>query len=399
MKLEKGFENQNGTHLGYCTNIHAAESWQELYPQLQQHLPGIRDSVCRQQRLGLGLRLSAKALADLEQPEHFEEIQALLGDNYYLYTINGFPYGTFHNTPVKEQVYSPDWSDRARLDYSNGLAHLMSRLLPVSTPGTISTVPGTFKPWMPGRVEAVTHHLLEHVACLVDIKKQSGCQIMMTLEPEPFCMLETIAETVDYFEQHLFSKQSIKVLAKLCGDSESLAEQSIREHIGVCYDVCHAAVEFENPKQSVKTLLDAGIAIGKLQISSALRLPNVDEHTAETLAPFDEPVYLHQVIQRKDDELTRYLDVSEALANIDQATGSEWRCHFHVPVFLDELEHFSTTQDFLIEILDLQRNEPFTQHLEIETYTWDVLPEAYRKVNIGNAISRELEWVKERLQS
>ena len=118
----------------------------------------------------------------------------------------------------------------------------------------------------------------------------------------------------------------------------------------------------------------------------------------QTLAPFDEPVYLHQAIERRGDELIRYLDLPEALEALDQAIGNEWRVHFHVPIFLAELEHFSTTQDFLKDILALHRDQPISPHLEVETYTWDVLPERYRGVEVSAAIARELDWVWEQLR-
>jgi hypothetical protein len=167
----------------------------------------------------------------------------------------------------------------------------------------------------------------------------------------------------------------------------------------VCYDVCHAAVEFEDAAASLNALRASGIAVPKLQLSAALRIAKVGPETADQLRPFDEPVYLHQVIERKDGALTRHLDLPDALAGIGQSLGSEWRVHFHVPIFLAELEHFSTTQAFLGEILRLHREQPVSQHLEVETYTWDVLPERYRQVEVASAIARELAWVRAQLDA
>ena len=186
-------------------------------------------------------------------------------------------------------------------------------------------------------------------------------------------------------------------LAELVGVSEASAEEALRRHIGVCYDVCHAAVEYEDPRASIEALRAAGISIPKLQLSSALRIPEMTSFLAGALAPFDEPVYLHQAIERRRGELVRHLDLPDALNALDQAIGHEWRVHFHVPIFLDELEHFSTTQDFLKEILALHREQPISDHLEVETYTWDVLPERYRGVDVSTAIARELNWVRQEL--
>jgi hypothetical protein len=172
----------------------------------------------------------------------------------------------------------------------------------------------------------------------------------------------------------------------------------LRRHLGVCYDVCHAAVEFEDAAASIAQLRGNGIAIAKLQLSSALRVASFDAASAGQLASFAEPVYLHQVVQRSPDgTLRRFTDLPQALAESAGAAGAEWRVHFHVPVFLEQMEHFGTTQAFLAQILALHRAEPISAHLEVETYTWDVLPAAYRSADLGSAIARELQWVEARL--
>ena len=300
---------------------------------------------------------------------------------------------------MKEQVYQPDWSTEERLSFSDRMADVLAALLSDGQEGSISTVPGTFKPLAsePGMVEKITDHLIRHVAKLIEVERNTGKTIALAIEPEPYCFLETIEETVAYFEGSLFSDAACQRLGEFAGLSTSAAEEALRKHLGVCYDVCHAAVEYEDPKGSIEALRSAGIDIPKLQLSAALRIPEVKAETAEQLAPFDEPVYLHQAIERRGDQLIRYLDVEEALGALDEALGNEWRVHFHVPIFLDELEHFSTTQDFLKDILALHKTDPISPHLEVETYTWDVLPERYRGVDVSTAIARELNWVRDQL--
>jgi hypothetical protein len=387
-------------HLTYCTNIHAGETWDEIFERLRQNLPAIKSAASADADLGVGLRLSAIAAEVLAGQERLAAFQEFLADgDYYVFTINGFPYGPFHGQRVKEQVYQPDWSHGERLLYSDAMADVLAALLPDGMDGSISTVPGTFKPLAsdPGVVARITENLLRHAAKLVEIERTLGKTIALALEPEPYCFLETIEETVAYFEQHLFSKAASDRLAELTGLSSPAAEDALRRHLGVCYDVCHAAVEYEDPAGSLAALRSAGIAIPKLQLSAALRIPEVTAETPETLAGFDEPVYLHQAIERRGDTLIRYLDLPDALAALDEAIGHEWRVHFHVPIFLDELEHFSTTQDFLREILALHKKESISPHLEVETYTWDVLPERYRGVEVSTAIARELNWVRDEL--
>jgi len=171
----------------------------------------------------------------------------------------------------------------------------------------------------------------------------------------------------------------------------------MRRHIGVCYDVCHAAVEFEDPQASIGQLRANGILIAKLQLSSALKVAVFDQDSARQLAAFAEPVYLHQTVQKFNGTLRRFLDLPQALAASGAAAGAELRVHFHVPVFLEHMAHFGTTQAFLAEILALHRADPISRHLEVETYTWDVLPPSYRSADLSSAIARELNWVKARL--
>jgi len=302
---------------------------------------------------------------------------------------------------VKEAVYQPDWRHEERVAYTNLLADLLVELLPGdgALEGSISTVPGTFKPLAeaPGAIGQIARNLIRHAAHLVQIERDTGRTITLALEPEPYCFLETIAETVRFFEQHLFAGAAVAQLVEETGAPRSDAEAALRRHLGVCYDVCHAAVEFEDPAGSLEALRRAGIAIPKLQLSAALRIPEVGPETADQLRPFDEPVYLHQVVERRGGRLTRHLDLPDALATVAHSAGAEWRVHFHVPIFLAELKDFSTTQPFLRQILALHGREPISAHLEVETYTWDVLPERYRQVDVANAIARELAWVVEQL--
>ena len=388
----KGHEHLG--HLGYCTNIHAGEAWSDMIASLNKHVPDIRDAVAPGQPFGIGLRLGAAVTQDLADPALMQELITFLkSSDSYVFSINGFPYGPFHAQTVKENVYAPDWSTPERLDYTNSLADILVQLLLVQDYGTISTVPGTFKPWAEGNIDAIAHNLLEHVVHLIKLKQTSGKTIALALEPEPFCLLETIAETTEFFSRYLFCDTAVKHISNATGLSTSEAALALREHIGVCYDVCHAAVEYESPAQSIAALRSAEIAIAKVQLSSALRIEQVGADAGTLLKRFNEPVYLHQVIEKKSDQLKRYLDLPEALGNLDAALGAEWRIHFHVPVFLEALKHFGTTQFFLREILALHREQPISTHLEVETYTWDVLPDEYRNVDVSVAIAREMQWV------
>lgn len=386
-------------HLTYCTNIHAGEPLGEVMASLARHLPAIKREVAPDRTLGVGLRLGHAAAEGLRERAALEALKRFLAEGgYYVFTLNGFPYGAFHGRTVKQDAYKPDWSDPHRLAYTNLLADILAELLPPGQEGTISTVPCTFKPWAEGRLDAITDNLLRHVAHLVAIAQRSGQALALALEPEPCCYLETIEETVAFFKERLYGRAAVARLAALAGLSLAQAESALRRHIGVCYDVCHAAVEFEDPKASFARLRASGIPIGKLQLSSALRVAEFGAASAQQLAAFAEPVYLHQVVQKSQGTLRRFADLPEALAQAGGAAGTEWRVHFHVPVILERMQHFDSTQAFLREVLALHRADPLSAHLEVETYTWDVLPEEYRKSDLSAAIARELNWVKAELR-
>ena len=385
--------------LTYCSNIHPGETWAEVRANLERHLLPVRERVAPGKPFGIGLRLSAIAAEELATPEAFRSFEQFLQANeLYVFTLNGFPYGPFHGTRVKEDVYQPDWSYDERLTYTDRLADLLARLLPEGGYGTISTVPGTFKPLASDETVAqIADNLIRHAAKLALLERTTGRTIALALEPEPFCFLETIDETVRFFKRQLFSARATERLAGLTRTSTAAAEIALRRHLGVCYDVCHAAVEYEDPAASLGALRRAGIGIAKLQLSAALRIEAVDEATVARLRPFDDGVYLHQTIAARGGELTRHLDLQDAFAAVDEERGAEWRVHFHVPIFLERMEHFGTTQSFLAEILDLHAKEPISPHLEVETYTWGVLPPEYRTSDVSEAVARELAWVLNRL--
>jgi hypothetical protein len=318
----------------------------------------------------------------------------------YVFTLNGFPYGTFHGARVKEEVYLPDWRDPERLRYTNELANLLVQLLPDGMEGSISTVPGAFKPAIGGGddVPRIAENFLRHVAFLIKLKARSGRHIALAIEPEPFCMLETVDECVTFFEEHIFSPQAVCSIREWTGLGATAAADALRAHVGLCLDLCHAAVEFEDAQDCLRRLDAAGIRVTKLQISAGLRLAQVSAESLQALKQYDDPVYLHQVVQKSGGILRRFADLPEAMATVNGVQQArEWRVHFHVPIFLDDLGAFSSTRFFIREVLAIHRQRPISEHLEVETYTWGVLPETLRAGGIEKAIARELSWVREEL--
>jgi sugar phosphate isomerase/epimerase len=389
-------------HLTYCTNIHAGETWDEVRRSLETHLVDIKAQVSPNAPFGIGLRLSAIAAEALSAPETLAAFRDyLLRHDFYVFTINAFPYGPFHGRRVKEDVYQPDWLTPERLAYTDRAAELLAALLPEGMVGSVSTVPGTFKSVARARQDAprvMADHMARHVARLVTLRQQSGREIVLALEPEPCCFLETIEETLGFFRDHLHTKESASIVASHARISVAEASDALRRHLGVCYDICHGAVEYEQPADAFARLAQAGIRVGKLQLSSALRLPEVDANTETRLSAFDDGVYLHQVVERRNDTFTRYVDLAPAFAALrDGRAGGEWRVHCHVPIFLEVAGSFHSTQPTLKAALGVTKSGFVAPHLEVETYTWDVLPSHLRHTSRADAIAREMLWVLKEL--
>lgn len=389
-------------HLTYCSNIHPGESWADVRANIEKYFPAVRDAVAPGQAFGIGLRLSGRAAKELGTGDALAEFKRFLAaKNLYVFTINGFPYGTFHGVRVKEEVYLPDWRDEERLRYTDQLAEQLAQLLRDGVEGSVSTVPGAFKPAMRGStdVERIADNIIRHVATLVDIEARTGKTIALAIEPEPHCYLETTAESVAFFRDHLFSTRAGRRLAEITGQKRPQAEAALRKHVGLCLDLCHAAVEFEDPVACVRELADAGIRVAKMQISAGLRLPELTPDAVTALKQFDDAVYLHQVVEEGPGGVKRYADLPEALATAEGgADGREWRVHCHVPIFMDNLGAFSSTRSFIAEVLGMHRKQPISGHLEVETYTWNALPEHLRAGGMEQAIARELNWVRHELQ-
>ncbi|MPZ20909.1 MAG: metabolite traffic protein EboE [Luteitalea sp.] len=388
-------------HLTYCTNIHPASGWDAVYANLQRYASALKQRLSPSAPFGIGLRLSAREARELLDGERLADFRAFLArEGLYVALINGFPYGAFHGEPVKDRVYAPDWQDEARVRYTLDLIEILQALLPDGLDGGISTSPLSYKPWMPNSDqrawETVTRNIVRVAEALVRVEQDDGRLIHLDIEPEPDCVLENTDETVAFFERWLLPLGET-ILADALGIAVTEARAQLLEHVRVCFDCCHFAVAYEDPVAALGRLRAAGIQIGRVQLSSALdvALPSEPAHfaaVAERLRPFADATYLHQVVERRGAALCHYPDLDNALGRGRDASARQWRIHFHVPLFTDEYDGLGSTQQYVRHVLEsIQETRP-TRHLEIETYTWDVLP-AGLKMDLLDSIVREYEWV------
>ncbi|MGA3284591.1 MAG: metabolite traffic protein EboE [Verrucomicrobiota bacterium] len=379
----------HGLHLAYCTNVHRGETWHETFDSLKTHTLAVRQRVCAQAPFAIGLRLSHRAARELSERAALLEFQRWLEQNdCYVFTINGFPYGRFHGARIKEQAYAPDWTSPERLAYTNLLFDLLAKILPAGLEGSVSTLPGSFKEFIRnGDQEKIIRENLwrcaEHIAELGARTKRT---LHLGLEPEPLCLLENSRETICFFDQLR---------------SEHPGDARLDAHLGVNYDTCHFAVEFEEPQSALSALTQHGIKISKIHLSSALKTRPTPE-AREALAKFADDVYLHQVAARDAaGKLNFYRDLPDALScHLSPGTchAEEWRIHFHVPLHSPAAPPFDNTNGHLLGALDfLAANPKLCSHLEMETYTWEVLPPEWKARSIVEQLAAEYDWTLARL--
>ena len=379
---------RHGVHLAYCTNIHRGETWAETFSGLERHTLAVRRRVGGDRPYAIGLRLGDTASRELSDPATLAAFRHWLDrHNAYVFTINGFPYGRFHGGRVKEQVYAPDWCQPERLAYTERLFRILVHLLPEGVAGSVSTVPVSFKGFRRSARELKTarENVWRCVEFLERLSRESGRDLHLGLEPEPLCQLETTPECVGFFEE---------LRADRPGDLR------LDAHLGVNYDCCHLAIEYERPQEALGRLRRAGIRVSKIHLSNALSVRPTAE-AREVLRGFADEVYFHQVLERRaEGEIVRYGDLDEALATRLEDGPQferEWRIHFHIPLHAAPTPIFQTTADHLTGVLDEVRRQPaMCQHFEMETYTWEVMPGDMKHRNVVDQLVCEYEWTLER---
>jgi sugar phosphate isomerase/epimerase len=376
--------------LGYCTNVHAGSTWEGIRAELERHAVGVRRRLGMVDALPVGLWLPAPVARALLGSRRVAEVRGFLADSGLLpYTLNGFPHGDFHQDVVKHAVYRPDWSEPRRLAYTQDLVAVLDGILPPGHAGSISTLPLFWGSPPPGpeALRAACRNLLAAARQLQELEERGGRLIHLDLEPEPGCVLQRSADVVRFFVELLLpAAQGLDV----------------RRYLRVCHDVCHAAVMFEEQSEALRRYDEAGIRVGKVQVSSALRADFDSMDRAQRaaalreLGEFREERYLHQTMVRRPggvtswhDDLPRALD---AVREGEEPQG-EWRVHFHMPIHLDRAGHLQTTRDEIPSACALLRARG-VEHWEVETYAWNVLPRRLQPRSLAEGIAAELTWLR-----
>ncbi|MFM9697137.1 metabolite traffic protein EboE [Streptomyces europaeiscabiei] len=376
------FRHPDGTtvHLGYCSNVHQAEDVDGVLAQLTDYAEPVRERL-GVDRLGIGLWLARDVVSELVAvPGVLRRLKdELAARGLETVTLNAFPYAGFHREVVKKDVYLPDWADEARLAHTLDCARVLAALLPDDAErGSVSTLPLAWRtPWPPDRADTARRALDRLTTGLAGIESDTGRRIRVGFEPEPGCVVETTA-------------QAVRELRGL--DPERL---------GVCLDACHLAVQFEEPGAALRRLADAGLPVVKLQASCAVEATDpADPAARAALRRLAEPRFLHQTRTAAEQEAPQVRGVDDLPDALDGGLPTDtgpWRVHFHAPLHADPEPPLRTTADQLGRVLAglLGGASADCDHIEVETYTWSVLPEP--PTDLPGGIAAELAWARDRL--
>ncbi|PQO44514.1 metabolite traffic protein EboE [Blastopirellula marina] len=379
---------------GYCTNVHAGANLEQTEANLKTHAARVQEILGHDQPLGVGLWLSASSARSLLEPGKLTAFSQLMQAYKWMpYTFNGFPFGNFHKTVVKHDVYLPTWWQPERLEYTKNLVTILHGLLAPGQEGSISTLPVAWGKPEPTEDQwnSTVENLLNLIEHLYQLEQQTGRLIYVCIEPEPGCLFDTTEDVIQFFQTRLFP----------AGDPEQ-----IRRYLRVCHDVCHAAVMFEDQLTVLEKYAAAGILIGKVQISSAIEIrfadltPEQRQEVLSEVSRFAEDRYLHQTTVRDAAGNLRFYEdlpyvLNEAAQNVPQE--ETWRIHFHMPIYLDQFGLLRTTQAQIYDFLSEIKRYPEIRHFEVETYAWSVLPEDLRHQELAAGIAQEIQWLRQQL--
>jgi hypothetical protein len=372
--------------------VHAGATLEETKRQLDEHAVSVKEIVSPDEPMGIGLWLCAATARQIVDEGWVEGLRDWLGERgLRVFTLNGFPHDDFHEDVVKDRVYRPDWTTVLRSEFTHDLVRILIELLDEGAEGSISTLPigwPRHREWGERQLEAAAMQLQLAAQILALESESSGHELHLDIEPEPGCVIGRCEEMVEFFQGPLLAMGH---------------EEEIRRHIRVCHDVCHAAVMFEGQDDVLCRYADAGIRVGKVQISNAPRVVMEGDREAAIamLRRFVESRYLHQTMVANGGERWFFEDLPEALSALDDPradvdlSAGEWRVHFHVPVYLESIGALGTTRDQILPAIRAAREYHDCRSFEVETYAWGVLPEELRVGTLAEGIARELAWVRD----
>jgi sugar phosphate isomerase/epimerase len=379
--------------LGYSTNCYSGDSIKELLDNLRcetAKIISIRGS--NKPSLGLSLRIGIEQATELSShPELVEELRDTLDAvGVRVLGANAFPISAPVNGVYKDNIYRPDWRSQQRCDTTIQIAKAICELVPVGQQAVLSTMTGTYRPWFNNIPELKcaekesAEMLIKCARELEKVSEESGRDLVLALEPEPFTTAETIEETLKYF-------------------NDDLAEggEVVRRRIGINVDLCHYAVMHEDALDAIRRFRASEIRVAGVHVSSALSVPD-PVGDIEALRSFDENVYLHQVFARsaENEELCSWPDLGQflGLGSDKISEFKDARIHFHVPVFAKTIGGLATTSELTWDVVRQSVSEELAELFIVETYTWPQLLESdSQELDLAAGIAREIALIEELL--
>lgn len=377
--------------VGYCTNVHAGPTLAQTKANLERHALAVKRLYSPDRPMGVGLWLSAAAAQQLLDDHAQHEFAEWLAERELVpYTLNGFPYGDFHQAVVKHRVYEPTWWQPERLHYTMQLVELHDAILPPGMAGSISTLPIAWGTPCPDRsdLEMSARQLRQAAQWMHRLEQETGRLIYLCLEPEPGCVFSFADDVIHYYQWQLLGQED---------------EDQVRRHIRLCHDICHAAVMFEDQAEVLQKYAAAGIEVGKVQVSAALAMDldlfespaaEARQKALKQIRQYAEDRYLHQTVVRRGGEDIFYEELADALSAESHQPRGEWRVHYHVPIYSDRFGLLRSTQQQILECLAAARTHTHCQHFEVETYAWSVLPPELKQAELAAGIAHELKWLE-----
>ncbi|QQG46733.1 MAG: metabolite traffic protein EboE [Candidatus Azosocius agrarius] len=386
----------------YCTNIHNGEFWKDILYVLKFHSRKLRNILLNYDAFGIGLRISNFAVLDLNKFSYILELKKwLMCNNFYIKSLNGFPYGFFSSNYIKDDVYFPNWSNFNRYLYTRRLILFFSVILGKYNNGGISTVPISYKYFVYNFIYNNVYiksvkYLCNLIILLFNVYFNKKILLHLDVEPEPDCVVSNTSDFIFFFKKWLISRCEIYLVLFFPFYKKNVIF-SIFDYIKICFDFCHSAVQFETLKQSFNSIFIFDVNFGKFQISSALKLDLKFYNNINIFSYLPETPYVHQVIGNTFyGDIITYKDISLSFLFLYKKNFMEYRVHYHVPIFLEFYGIFESTQKYIIDIINFIKNKKGNFLFEIETYTFDILP-CYLKLNVLYSLKREYEWLLKKL--
>lgn len=384
---------KNKYHLTYCSNIFKEKTWKNLFCKLKKYITNLRKFFIKK-HIGLSLCLSNSLTNEIKKPDNISSLKTWLKKNsLYISSINGFVYQTFHQKSIKENIYLPDWTSKKRLIFTQNIIHILKNIIKKNHDGSISTLPISYKLWTKDNhkhyvLYKTSKHLSDLLILLINIKKQTKNIIHLDIEPEPQCTIETYKETHAFFEHWLLPICKKHLIPKY---KKQHLITHIYKHIKICYDICHFSVNFENHKEILNSIKQSKIKIGKIQISSALKIDlNNNNKTSQlkTLLALQNSPFLHQTTEKVANKIKKYPDVKYILETFKQKAQGELRIHCHISIHEKIYKNIETTYQETQETLKVFLKTLHIKHIEIETYTHNII---YEDSPLA-AIIKEYNW-------